>query len=193
MKARSGFTIYLLVITIPFCIGQRRSLTPDFFAIQYAGSIGYLSAGGGYDAFKSRGRASLHFGSVPKNQGGPLNIITGKLFYEPWHIRLSENAEINPADFGLMISYHTGDDFKMNVPDYFKSGNYYWWHTSLRVHLALETSVSINFDPSRFFKKFTGYVEFNTNDLYVVSILKNASTLKPHDLIKVGVGTRFTF
>jgi hypothetical protein len=186
--------IGMIWLTSQNMLGQKRSfLTPDFIVLQYAGSIGYYSAGAGYDIFKSRGRMSFHFGSVPKSSGGPLNIVTGKVFYEPWQIRLSEKAHFNPLDIGMIVSYHMGDDFKMNVPDYLSSDNYYWWHTCMRLHLAVETSVTAELKPNRFFKRFTGYAECNTNDLYMVSYFKNASTLKAYQLIKVGIGGRFNF
>jgi hypothetical protein len=106
---------------------------------------------------------------------------------------VSENANINPFDIGLMLSYHFGDNFKLSVPDYLSTNNYYWWHTAMRIHLAMESSVTVRFDQKRAFHAVTGYVEFNTNDLYFVSYINNTSTLKLHELIKVGVGARLSF
>jgi hypothetical protein len=80
--------------------GQRSPVAPDFFAAQYAGSIGYFSGGFGYEVFKSRGRASIHFGSVPRSQGGPLNIFAGKLFYETWQLQRSKKVSFNPLSYG---------------------------------------------------------------------------------------------
>lgn len=186
-----AITIFVAAVTT--CVGQRKAIAPDFLVIQYAGSIGYLSGGTGYDIFHNRGRVSLHFGSVPKAQGGPLNILTGKFFVEPWTLRLARRTTLNPLDIGLMLSYHMGDDFKINVPDYFASDNYYWWHTAMRAHLATETSISIQMEPNRFLRKLTGYAELNSNDLYLVSFASNASTLALHDIFKIGIGVRLTF
>jgi hypothetical protein len=183
----------LLTLVVSPGFGQRNKISPDFAVIQYAGSIGYLSGGVGYDIFQNRGRVSMHFGSVPKSEGGPLNIIAGKIIGEPWTIAVSERTTFNPLDVGLMVSYHTGDNFKSNVPDLLAKRNYYWWHTSLRVHLITETAISVRLEESRFFKKVTVYGEMNSNDLYMVSYISNASTLKLHELVKVGVGLRFNF
>jgi hypothetical protein len=192
MNAKSVI-FFILIVTGYRVAGQRSAAAPDFFVVQYAGSIGYFSAGAGYDIFQNRGRASLHFGTVPKGEGGPLNIFCAKVFIEPWTVGLSEHMTLNPLDVGLMVSYHMGDDFKLSVPDYFASRNYYWWHTAMRLHLATESSLTIKMDPHRFFKKFTAYAELNSNDLYLVSFVSNAETLKFEELIKLGIGVRLSF
>lgn len=194
MNTRSPAIVYLFLILSSAVHAQKKSAAaPDFIVIQYAGSIGYLSAGTGYDVFKSKGRASVHFGSVPKARGGLLNVITGKVFYEPWNTRISDRLWLNPADIGLMASYHMGENFRKNVPDLLNGDNYYWWHTSLRIHLAMETALSIEMEPNRFFSKVTVYSELNTNDLYLVSFFKNASSLSGSEMIKAGIGVRFNF
>jgi hypothetical protein len=190
---KSVIAILLLIFATATVMAQDRSAAPDFAVVQYAGSIGYLSGGLGYDLFQNRGRASVHFGSVPRSEGGPLNILSGKIIGEPWTIAITEKITINPLDVGLMLSYHMGENFKTNVPDLLAERNYYWWHTNLRVHLITETSISVEMEPNRFFRKFTAYIELNSNDLYMVSYFANASTLKPHELIKAGVGIRLNF
>ena len=185
--------LFVMMIAVSVQAQDRNRAAPDFAVLQYAGSIGYFSAGAGYDIFKSRWRVSAHYGSVPAVQGGPLRIITGKLFFEPVAVNVSERVVFNPADIGIMVSYHTGDNFKLSVPDYLKSGNYYWWHTSMRIHLAMETSLTAKFSRGRTFKSISGYFELNTNDLYAVSYIQNTSSLRLIDLIKVGTGLRISF
>jgi hypothetical protein len=185
--------ILTLVLLASATRAQKKGIAPDFAVVQYAGSIGYISAGLGYDLFQNRGRASVHFGSVPRSEGGPLNIMALKVIGEPWTIAVTERTTINPLDVGLMVSYHMGDDFKTNVPDLLAKRNYYWWHTNLRVHLITETSVTVKMDRGRFFRKITGYIELNSNDLYMVSYASNASTLKLYELVKAGVGVRLNF
>ena len=185
--------LIIFAVSLPALAQNRNGALPDFAVVQYAGSIGYFSLGTGYDIFKSRWRVSAHYGTVPSARGGPLHIITGKLFYEPLSVSVSEQVVFNPVDLGLMVSYHTGDNFKLSVPDYFSTDNYYWWHTSMRVHLAMETSLSVNFTRQRTFRALTGYIEFNTNDLYVISYIQNTSSLQFFELIKIGTGLRISF
>jgi hypothetical protein len=172
---------------------QRSNAIPDFGVVQYAGSIGYVSIGAGYDIFENKGRVSLHYGHTPSGKGGPLNIVAAKFFYEPLTVNLSNRLSFQPADIGIMISYHTGRNFSTRWPSHRYPEGYYWWKTSLRFHLALESSFTILFDDQSFFKKITGYAEFNTNELYIVSYVTNPHALSLSDIVKIGIGTRLSF
>ena len=60
-------SILLFIITCGVSPAQDRHWThPDFLETQYAGSIGYLSGGIGYDILRNHARVSAHFGHVPK-------------------------------------------------------------------------------------------------------------------------------
>jgi hypothetical protein len=53
----------------------QKFLVPDEAILQYAGSIGYLSVGGGYKLFKNeRGNLDFLYGYVPASAGGRLHI-----------------------------------------------------------------------------------------------------------------------
>lgn len=65
------------------------ALVPDYVNVQYAGSVGWLSAGIDYDILKGKGRLGGRYGFVPKPQGGPLHLISSSLFYEPLTLKLS--------------------------------------------------------------------------------------------------------
>lgn len=192
-KMLCGFISAVLILSAGMGMCQRHNITPDFASVQYAGSIGYLSIGAGYNIFKDKGRVSGHFGMVPENRGGHLDIIAVKLFYTPKVVQVFERVVINPADVGLMVSYHFGDNFKLNVPNYFSDDNYYWWHTAMRIHLAIESSASLDLGSEGIFRALTAYLEFNTNDLYVVSFVNNPRSLALHELVKLGAGLRFIF
>jgi hypothetical protein len=91
MKFRlAGVCVILILFWNPVMSQNRNGAAPDFVTGQYAGSIGYFSIGTGYDIFKHNARVSAHFGTVPKSQGGLLNIVTGKIFFVPKTFRVSE-------------------------------------------------------------------------------------------------------
>lgn len=165
---------------------------PDFYSLQYAGSIGYLSLGVGYNILKDKGRASIHYGYLPKLNGGNFHIATGKFHFSPIAVKTLKRYTIRPIDFGIFLTYHFGPKFnttwsKNRYPD-----DYYWWINSWRLHLALEQSVSYTPKNSKI-KNITFYSELNTNDLYLVSFVENTKSLNLADIIKVGVGTRLYF
>lgn len=172
---------------------QKRWALPDFGAVQYAGSIGYFSAGLGYDVFKSNARFSTHFGVVPENRGGTLNIISAKLLFNPTTIMLWRRVRLNPVDIGVMGSFHYGDNFETRWPEGVHPKGYYWWHPALRTHLVIENCLTYIFKKGRRFSSFSVYLEFNTNELYFISFIQNLRTVRLGDIIKLGTGVRLNF
>jgi hypothetical protein len=187
------FLLVLFAVTSALhASGQRSRYLPDHAGLQYAGSIGYVSAGAGYDVMRKSARMSFHYGFVPEAKGGRLNIVATKLAFKTMSFRLSERTRINPLDAGIMISYHFGSNFRSRWPNYRYPEGYYWWKTSLRAHLLVESFFTVDLK-EKFFKSFTTYVEFNSNDLYIVSYLQNRSSLSLRDIVKIGYGVRMNF
>jgi hypothetical protein len=189
--------LIILFVFVNLTIGrsqERHWSTPDYLVLQYAGSIGYLSGGVGYNVFKDRARASLHFGHVPKTVGGPLNIFATKLMVVPRRpYRLSDRSTLSPFDFGLMVSYHLGEDFRSTWPEHRYPERYYWWQTSFRLHLNYQPSVTIKIRDHTTFKAVSGYLELNTNELYLISLFQNLHALRVWDVMKLGAGMRLHF
>jgi hypothetical protein len=188
-----------IIIFISLCLvsfglkAQDRALfSPDHLILQYAGSIGEVSGGVGYNVFKGKARASLHFGHVPKAEGGPLTILSTKLIFIPRSYRISERAIINPFDAGLMVSYHFGEAFQSTWPSHYPE-NYYWWKTTFRFHLNIESSITVKIRDHTTFKAITGYIEFNSNELYLVSFFQNMESLRLADVVMLGAGAKFHF
>jgi hypothetical protein len=130
---------------------------------------------------------------VPKKFGGPLNIFAAKLLFTPARYVVSREVLVNPFDVGLMISYHLGDDFRSKWPEHQYPEHYYWWQTSFRFHLNIESSFTIRLRDHTTFKAVTGYIEMNANELYLVSYFQNLKGLAPTDVLKLGAGARFHF
>jgi hypothetical protein len=194
MIRRVTFLIAFLVTTIAV-FGQQKShwAVPDFFVIQHAGSIGFFSAGVGYDVFESKARFSTHFGTVPLNRGGILNVVSAKLFFKPTTLTVWNRVKFNPVDVGIMGSYHYGDDFETRWPEGVHPKGYYWWHPALRAHIGMESSLTYECKKGHAFRSLTGYIEFNTNELYLVSFIQNVQTVSAWDIIKIGAGARIHF
>ena len=168
-----------------------KDLVPDYVKLQYAGSIGWVSVGGGYDLLGQRVHAGLNYGYVPRQMGGGLHLLSASLFYTPVKLKASKTVTIKPLDVGVKAVYHFGDQFYLNWPERFPR-NYYWWKSALRLHLALESSVTHVIKDAGKIKSLTAYIEFNTNDLYLISYVLNPS-VSVTDIIKVGCGVRIHF
>ena len=147
----------------------------------------------GYHVFKSKARFSTHFGVVPKNRGGTLNIVSAKLIFNPKTYDIDSRLRLSPFDLGLMGSFHYGDNFETRWPEGVHPKGYYWWHPALRAHLILETSLNYEFAKGHRFQSVSGYIEFNTNELYLVSFIQNLKTVRLTDIVKIGIGLRLDF
>lgn len=169
---------------------QRSGALPDFATLQYAGSIGYVSGGLGYNLSK-RASVSLHYGYVPENRGGKLNIVAAKLLFNTYSLRISDNLLFEPLRAGAMMSYHFGREFGSRWPHRYPDG-YYWWKTSVRAHLVTQTSLTIRLK-NKGIHSLTGYIDLNTNELYLISYIQNRHSLSFRDIIKVGYGVRANF
>jgi len=170
---------------------QRSRLLPDFVTLQYAGSIGFVSGGAGYQ-LTDRSLLSFHYGYVPEDKGGELNIVAAKLVFKTWTIRMSEGISFDPLQAGLMMSYHFGSEFRSRWPSHRYPDGYYWWKSSLHAHLVTQTSLTVQIRNGHV-RSLTGFVDFNTNELYLISYMKNFHSLSFTDIIKVGYGIRANF
>ena len=86
-------TCLLLLVGMTITVSaQRAAYAPDFASVQYAGSIGFISGGIGYDLSR-RTAVSIHYGYVPKNRGGELHIVAAKLLVNTWSFRISERLQ----------------------------------------------------------------------------------------------------
>ncbi|MET7258224.1 hypothetical protein [Dyadobacter fermentans] len=169
-----------------------KKLIPDFAQIQYAGSNGWMGLGAGYELFERRLRTNLQYGYVPPAKGGPLHLFSGAIFYQPVRFRPGSRFQINPLDFGVKGSYQFGNDYFFNLPSRYPP-NYYWWKPAFRLHLATESSLSFKLRPHSGIRSLSAYLEFNTNDLYLVSYVLNAGSLRIGEVVKAGIGIRVGF
>jgi hypothetical protein len=183
--------IVCLIADTQMASAQKRKFVPDFAVTQYAGSIGYASLGIGYRTSK-RTSFSLHYGYVPQHKGGELNIAAAKFLVNTYTFRISEALQFEPFRFGAMVSYHFGREFRSSWPTQRYPDGYYWWKTSLRAHVVSQTSLTLHLNNARL-HSLTAYIDFNTNELYLISYFQNHRALRLADIIKAGYGLRANF
>ncbi|HXH99143.1 MAG TPA: hypothetical protein VNI52_02660 [Sphingobacteriaceae bacterium] len=195
-----GFYIKGFIILLVPCFlsaQEKPKLIPDAALLQHAGSIGYLSAGVGYDLFKNKkGNLDLLYGHVPESKGGTLNVVTAKFGYRPFSIKIKDFAVVYPANPGIFFSYTMGDNlsFAFSQKQYPKS--YYGWSESFRSHLSVANEIEFNgkkiFDHKKV-KAIVLYSEFNASDLYIVSWAINNKAISFFEIFKLGFGAKVKF
>lgn len=196
MKAwniRISAVILLLFPGIRLKAQLLETLKPDYVVLQHAGSIGYMSIGGGYELFKNdRGSLEFDYGYVPKNRGGTLHIATTKFAYRPFRIKIKDKVSIFPLNPGVFFSYHFGKQFGLGFDRDQYGKSYYGWSTALRGHISVSNEIKLHTGNKN---SVSIYSEFNTNDLSLVSMFykNNSQWLSPEDIVKLGVGVKVGF
>ena len=89
----------------------RHWLVPDHFPLQYAGNIGFASAGFGYGLAHDKLEMDFMYGYVPKDFGGPLNSISLKSTWIPFKPVPMGALTMDFFSTGLVLNYSLGEQF----------------------------------------------------------------------------------
>src|SRR5262245_59740748 len=107
-------------------LNSRKWFVPDFLTAQYAGSIGFISAGAGYSIFHDKADVDLLVGVVSRFTGSKrLETITLKFTGSIIKARLNERITLTPLTAGVYFCYTPGREFSSDLPSWYPNG-YYW-------------------------------------------------------------------
>jgi hypothetical protein len=183
-------TVACILIVCLYPLGAHaqiiKSIIPDYGKVQFAGSIGFISAGLGYEFLKNRINTEVLYGNVPGAFGGPLEIATVRIIYNPFTVNITKSVLVTPIMVSGFVTYHFGDQFYVKLPaKYYK--DYYGWSSAIRYHVGLGSMVAYK-------NKNSGhglalYYELNTNEIYLKSYRTN-NTLTLGDIISLGIGVK---
>ena len=168
------------------------SLIPTHFKLQYAGGMGLLSAGIGWDYGKrAQWETDLLVGFIPRYSSEHFKMtMTLKQTYIPWSISLSKRYSLEPLECGVYFNTVFSDDFWTEEPDRYPKG-YYGFSTRIRSHAFVGQRLKIEIPEKKRIssKSITLFYEISTCDLYVVSAIQN-SYLKPDDYLRLSFGLK---
>ncbi len=172
---------------------QWNRLIPTHTKIQYAGGMGLLSFGAGWDYGKNnQWETDVLFGFLPKYSTSKTKItFTLKQNFIPWNKYLGKNFSIDPLACGLYINTIFDGDFWVSEPDKYPN-DYYSFSTKMRFNIYVGQRITYRIpENKRFFaKSITAFYELSTNDLYMVSAFTN-KYLKPDDYLRLSFGLKF--
>lgn len=150
-------------------------LTPTHVKLQFAGGIGIVSAGFGWDyGRKCRWETDVLLGYVPKfdSRSGHATF-TVKQNYIPWSIACTPRFAIEPFTCSVYVSVITGQEFWTRIPERYPTRSYYSMPTKLRAYLSLGQRFTWYFREKRKMRCLTAYYELGTCDYYIVTKLSN--------------------
>ena len=166
------------------------SLIPKYQNLQYAGSIGFLSLGVGWDyGRKKQWETEMMFGLIPRFSSDKAKVsFTLKQNYVPWEVDLNERWCIEPLETGLYVNTVLSDDFWVKEPEKYPS-NYYKFSTRVRFHVFAGQRLAFKLGPHAPFHRITAFYELSTCDLYAISIATN-KYLKVWDILSLSFGIK---
>lgn len=165
-------------------------IIPRYSKLQYAGSMGMLSLGTGWNYGRDHWETDIWLGLVPRySDRHAMATFTLKQHYIPWNIPLGDNYSIAPFRCGLYINTLLDRDFWVKNPDKYPEG-YYSFSTRVRAHVFIGQSVTRNLNKeNRLWKSISVYYELSTCDLYLISRITNRY-LRAKDYLSLGFGIK---
>jgi len=165
---------------------KARWFIPGQYKVQYAGSIGFMSVGFGYQ-ISPRYSPALYYGYLGKSFGGSANTVhtislknTFLLTRQPlWGI-------LNPTA-GISVNWgHTNNTFN-RLPEHYPE-KYYFQN---KIHFAPFVGGELKFKLKKSaFEAWGVYAEVSALDAYLLECIRT-SYVKPHMILPVVVGVAF--
>lgn len=172
--------------------GHWEKLIPTHTKVQFAGNMGLLSFGTGWDyGKKNQWETDVFLGFIPKYDSKRTKVtMTLKQNYMPWSLNLGRGFSTEPLTCGIYFNTVFGNEFWVHEPDRYPKG-YYGFSSKIRSYIFLGQRLTYDIDPQRRYtaKSITFFYELSTCDLYLISAATN-SYLRPRDYLSLSFGLK---
>ena len=170
-------------------------IIPTDATVQYAGGMGLMSFGVGWDYGKrNQWETDVLFGFIPKYSSKRAKMtMTLKQNYIPWSFNITNGFSIEPLTCGMYFNTVFGSEFWVREPDKYPKG-YYGFSTKIRSHIFLGQRFTFAINPEKRFhsKAISLFYELNTCDMYLITAITN-KYLRPRDSLGLSFGLKFHF
>ena len=169
------------------------TLIPTQLVLQYAGNMGFVSVGTGWNYGKrNQWETQVFFGILPKYQSRRAKVtMTLKENYIPWSVCLKGDWNIVPLSCGLYFNTIFGSEFWGKEPDRYPKDYYPLLKTKIRANVFLGQGVSlyIPHHKRKFVKNVTAFYEVSTCDLYIRAMVQDKS-IRLKDIVGLSLGLK---
>ncbi len=157
---------------------------------QFAGDIGFLSAGIGRSFFEERLETDIFFGYLPESIGGVQVVTTAiKASYVPFSPVKTAVMEWQALKTGWQLSYTFGKDYFAKEPRDRYPKSYYGFSTAL--HLYFFLGGQVDFGRVHKTKRFGFYYEAGATGEYIISYVSNPDYLSLNKIFNLALGIRY--
>lgn len=174
---------YLILSALPITTAAQgnflKAITPEHVKAQFAGGIGFVSVGAGYESLNEKFQTDVMYGYVPKALGGVrIHSITGKVTWLPLMREIGE-VKWNFVTAGLHLNYSIGANYHTFWPDKYPNG-YYNYPSALTATIFAGGQVH--------HKKTGFYYEAGMTDRQMISLIRNPGAVSFFRMVNIGVG-----
>lgn len=198
MKIRDTFILPIILLFFINIYSQEPNLAkekswyvPDYVKAQFAGNIGFLSVGAGYQLFDKVLYTELLYGFVPKqiSKAENIHLITIKNTFPLYRKEIGKNLTITPIA-GFAATLDIGTTTFTTLPSKFPDG--YYVPTAFHATLFGGIMVHKDFTKKKTFKGVDFYVEFGTVESYLWYAI-TSSVVDLSTIFSADVGVNFYF
>lgn len=173
------------------------SLTPDFVRFQYAGSVGLLNVGCGWEYGKrDQHETDIMLGYVPEyDKDSHFFTFTLRQTYVPWTKPLYPGViTFQPLSCGVFLNSVLDSDYWTREPERYPDASYYRFSSKIRVHVFIGQRYTLHIPKHKriLSSKVSAVWELSTCDLYVVSKAVN-KTLPFWKTLSLSLGLKYDF
>jgi hypothetical protein len=168
-------------------------LIPKYAKVQYAGSMGLVSAGVGWNYGKNKQwETDFMIGLIPKYTTDAIKLcLTLKQNFTPWYMQLTKsNFYIEPLSAGFYFNSVLHDDFWAKEPKKYPY-SYYGFSTKIRMNICIGQRITyeVPVNMRKHLKSISAFYEISTTDFYLSTYTN--SYLKPTDYLNLSFGLKF--
>lgn len=168
-------------------------LVPTQTVMQYAGNMGFLSVGVGWNYGRGKKwETHLLFGYLPKFDSRRAKLtMTLKENFIPWRIDYAHGWQLEPLSCGLYLNTVFGREFWSNQPDRYPDHYYPLLKTKLRANIFLGQRITklVPRNRRKFVKSVTLFYEVSTCDLYIRSMVQDKE-VSLWDILGLSIGVK---
>lgn len=180
------FTILAVLVAALLAEEKPSKWLPDYAKMQYAGNIGWLSLGGGYEFLLKTLQTDLMYGFVPKAIGGKeIHSLTLKVTVVPGRFYIGKGIEVVPLQFGAFANFAIGDNYVLIWPGYYPRNYYY--STSFNSGEFIGFRIGKDINSVKNIQKIDLYAEISTLTVYLQDYLVS-DYLEFSDIFSLSIG-----
>lgn len=164
-------------------------MKPTHVKMQYAGGMGVLSTGVGWDYGKRRQwETDVLLGYLPAKYASDfLLTLTVKQNYIPWSMSFDKHWALEPFYCGMYLTTIAGEEFWKKEPGRYPN-RYYNFSTKIRPYIFIGQRMNFNLKNS-IVQHTSLFYEVSTCELYIISKATNRS-LTMRDVLRFSFGAK---